>query len=117
MVVTPFQAEITALLKGLELAFTKNLFPLILETDCQVLSLLIQPSMNNASYTNLIHDCRFLIAAMDHPPVGHIYREANSVANVLANYGSTWIPNETTEREDLFWAAVPFTKTFRKLHR
>ncbi|OIT19688.1 hypothetical protein A4A49_55591, partial [Nicotiana attenuata] len=32
---TPLQAEITALLKGLELAF-KNLVSLIVETDCQV---------------------------------------------------------------------------------
>ncbi|OIS99711.1 hypothetical protein A4A49_51764 [Nicotiana attenuata] len=33
---TLLQAELTALLKGLELTFTKNLMPLVVKTDCQV---------------------------------------------------------------------------------
>lgn len=83
----------------------KNLFPLIIETDSQVLTLLLQPSMNNVAYTNLlVHDCRFLIFAMDHPPVRHIYHEDNTAAQVLANYGRTWISQDNAKREEVFWA-------------
>nr|XP_016469019.1 PREDICTED: craniofacial development protein 2-like [Nicotiana tabacum] len=50
---------------------------------------------------------RFLLATMDQPPVKHIYREANSVAHVLAHYASTQKLEGYAEREDTFWGTMP----------
>ncbi|OIT35126.1 hypothetical protein A4A49_60188, partial [Nicotiana attenuata] len=77
--------EILALLHGVKLALTENLFPLVLETDCLELINLLKS--NNCLYQNLIDDCRYLLRKVNDPQLKHVFREANGVADLLAKNG------------------------------
>lgn len=91
---TPIQAEIIALLKGLELAFRKNRIPLIVETDCQVLISLSQQKYDSKSYVNLPHDRGFLL-------------DGNQVARTIAKYESTWDSHPNAECGYVIWNEPP----------
>ncbi|OIT29296.1 hypothetical protein A4A49_59726, partial [Nicotiana attenuata] len=67
------------------LALSKNLVPLIVEIDSQVLIQLL--SSNNLGFSHMLMDCRQLIEKLGSPQVCHIFKEANAAADKLACYG------------------------------
>nr|XP_009800955.1 PREDICTED: uncharacterized protein LOC104246773 [Nicotiana sylvestris] len=77
--------EILAFYNGLRLALNHKLAPLIVEINSQVLSQLL--SSNNLAFSHMLMDCRNLLEKLGSPQVGHIFREANAVADKLACYG------------------------------
>nr|XP_009765799.1 PREDICTED: uncharacterized protein LOC104217298 [Nicotiana sylvestris] len=82
---TNIYMEILALLHSIKIALKENLLPLIIETDCLELSYLLKSK--NCLYQNLLDDCRYLLGKANDPPVKHIFREANGVADLLAKNG------------------------------
>ncbi|OIT21161.1 hypothetical protein A4A49_59622, partial [Nicotiana attenuata] len=77
--------KILALYNGLRLTLNHNLVPLIVETDSQVLIQML--SSNNLAFSHILMDCRHLLEKLGSPHVGHIFREANVIADKLACYG------------------------------
>lgn len=82
---TNIYMEILAILHGVKIDLKENLLPLIIETDCLELTYLFQSK--NYLYKNLLYDCRYLLGKANDPPVKHIFREANGVADLLAKNG------------------------------
>ncbi|OIS98624.1 hypothetical protein A4A49_60972, partial [Nicotiana attenuata] len=64
---------------------TKELFPLVIETDCLELINLLKS--NNCLYQNLIDDCRYLLRKVNDPQLKHVFKEANGVADLIAKKG------------------------------
>ncbi|OIT40651.1 hypothetical protein A4A49_61144 [Nicotiana attenuata] len=60
---------------------------LTIEYDCKELTKLM--NSNDGYYQNLVDDCRGLLQEMEDPPLKHIFREANKVADKLAKKGSS----------------------------
>lgn len=69
--------ELLALLAGLELSFTKNLFSIIVESDSHVLCNLFKDEQYR--YSHLLNDCSFLLDVVGLEATTHISREVNSV--------------------------------------
>lgn len=65
-------AELLAPLAGLEVAFTKNLFSIVIETDSQVLCNLFNSQQHQ--YSHLIADCCFFLDVVGLDAITHIYR-------------------------------------------
>jgi len=55
------------------------------ETDSHVL--LNSLNNDNAIYSHICADCKSLLQQLDEPSLNHIPREANGVADELAEYG------------------------------
>ncbi|OIS99640.1 hypothetical protein A4A49_62642, partial [Nicotiana attenuata] len=68
-----------------KLALGENLLPIVIEADCLELTNLIKS--NNCQYQNLIDDRRYLLRKANDPPLKHVFREANGVADLLAKTG------------------------------
>lgn len=88
---TSVYAELSALKYGLMLCCKKNIHKVVVETD----SLLVVNWLNNETeppqqYRELLEDILKLRNQM-FCKVGHVYREANSLADGLANYGALGI--------------------------
>ena len=85
-VASNFVAELRGLRDGLLLAKNRRLLPILIETDSMVVYYAL--SKDNFDVTtsmyNLVEDCRTLINLLGKPPIKHIYREANGVANWMA---------------------------------
>lgn len=83
-----FIAEAWALRDGLVLCKQMNWTKVIVELDAKVL---VDALNNRGSHTTmispLIEDCRFLASQIPQLVISHIYREANSCADRLANMG------------------------------
>lgn len=94
-VITNIRAEPLALLKGLQMALSKSLAPLEINTNCQVLISML--SDNHLHYKNMILDCKALILQLRNPPILHGYSKMSQMAVQLAREGaSMMIENNTT---------------------
>ncbi|WMV22923.1 hypothetical protein MTR67_016308 [Solanum verrucosum] len=78
-------AELLALLHGLKLAPKININHLLVETDSHVLLNTLESAKPIHSHIYL--DCRSMLLLMGGSTMKHIMREANSVADILAEYG------------------------------
>lgn len=81
------KAELLALIQGLKIAFSRNLKPLEINVDCQVIISLIYENIDS-KYTNVLVDCRNLFHQIGSPPISHSYRKTNSIADALAREGA-----------------------------
>ncbi|KAK4727019.1 hypothetical protein R3W88_031936 [Solanum pinnatisectum] len=79
------QAESLALLHGLNLAKSKTMKCLMIETDSQVL--LNSLNSNNSLLSHIYSDCRSLLLQMELQQLKHVPWEANRVADILAVHG------------------------------
>ncbi|XP_059295439.1 uncharacterized protein LOC132048770 [Lycium ferocissimum] len=100
-------AEMQALVKGLELAYTHNLFPIIMKADTQVLATYIKKGTATMTHTNILYDCRFLMTTMGGTPINHIYREMNSVTHKLADIAANL--DDDMIGKSLFWDTPPIS--------
>jgi len=89
---------------GLDLSFTKNLFPTVVEINSQVLCNLFKEEQ--LLYPHLLHDCSFLLDAIGVAEMAHVYREGNTVADTLAKYGSTR-QHISTEEDNIMYLKTP----------
>lgn len=83
---TPLHAEIKALLRGLRIASTMCIKPLIICTDSKELVSAI--TRGHELYTNLIFESRSLLQVLEATRINHTFREQNRVADRLAKEGS-----------------------------
>lgn len=74
--------EALALLHGLNLAKSKGLYPLVIEIDCK--ELINKMTNSDCYFQNLVDDCKGLLQEVGDPPMKHIFREENGVADKLA---------------------------------
>ncbi|KAL7194655.1 hypothetical protein ACSBR1_034980 [Camellia fascicularis] len=67
---------------------TFNIRSLYVETDAKLVKNLIFGKISEQHpLSNLIFDCRFLMAQLEISDIEHIYREINACADLLANKG------------------------------
>ena len=91
---TSVLAEWWALRDGLILAIQLGINQLEVELDAKVIVELLNGSnCPNRNYSPLLNDCRYLLARLVQVRVGHIYREANQCADLLAKRGCTMQEN------------------------
>ncbi|WMV22932.1 hypothetical protein MTR67_016317 [Solanum verrucosum] len=101
-------AELLALLHGLKLAPKININHLLVETDSHVLLNTLESAKPIHSHIYL--DCRSMLLLMGGSTMKHIMREANSVADILAEYGrKTMDPNMPMNKLFVFEASFSFT--------
>ena len=82
---TPLQAELLALLFGLEIAIDKGYKNILLETDSLIAVTEIEKGfLSLCEWGNIIFDICYFIEKCDRCRVGHVKREANSLAHNLA---------------------------------
>lgn len=72
-----------ALVIGLKLALTRNLTPIEIGIDCQMIML----SQDHPLYSPILSDCRDLLLRLGIPQLKHSYRETNQVANLFSKEG------------------------------
>ncbi|GLT37826.1 hypothetical protein SLA2020_121150 [Shorea laevis] len=83
-------AELWAIRDGLSLAVERGFTKIIVETDSKVaVTLLNSNYINFHPLATLLDDCRALLCQIPEVHLHHIYREANSVADLLAKMGTT----------------------------
>ncbi|OIT40400.1 hypothetical protein A4A49_62754, partial [Nicotiana attenuata] len=92
---TVLQAELLALLHGLQLAIAHRLLPLTVESDSQVLMTLLP--YGNPKYSHLFHVCRLMLHDLHVPQINHIYREGNTVADALTHFGKKLCLSQHTD--------------------
>ncbi|OIT33838.1 hypothetical protein A4A49_56177, partial [Nicotiana attenuata] len=80
------ESELFALYHGLKLSFIHGYKPIEVKVDAQTIINFLP--ISHPLYTNIINDCRFLLAQLDDPAVLYTYREQNQVADLLAKFGS-----------------------------
>ncbi|WMV51750.1 hypothetical protein MTR67_045135 [Solanum verrucosum] len=80
------KAELIAFLQGLRIALERGLVPLEVNVDCKEIKTLIRGE--HPTYGNILFDCRDLLHRLGNPPVHHIFRETNQVADALAKEGA-----------------------------
>ncbi|KAK9929716.1 hypothetical protein M0R45_026803 [Rubus argutus] len=105
-----FQVEVEACRAGLLFALQKGLNDFILETDCAALTNALNSLEDDLSdMGHIIGDCKYYMLAFTSLTVRHIYREANGVANRLAQVASfssvneIWIGNTPSFIEDVIY--------------
>jgi ribonuclease HI len=87
---TSVGAELWAITNGLKLAWSKGFRKIILESDSSLaVDLITKNKIFIDKNYNLIMQARELLAKEWDIQVRHVYREANSMADWLANYGLT----------------------------
>jgi ribonuclease HI len=85
---TSVQAELRALKDGLLLAIDLEILNLEIEMDSLVAVDLIKSSTtSNAFFSTVVDDCRYLLERFEQKSLKHIFREANSCADLLAKAG------------------------------
>ncbi|GKV53729.1 hypothetical protein SLEP1_g60246, partial [Rubroshorea leprosula] len=85
---TSLAVELWAIRDGLDIAVSRGISKLILETDSKVAEILLKSADHNFhSLGVLIHDCRRLMQGVPDFQIHHIYREANAAADFLAKLG------------------------------
>lgn len=70
---------------GLKIVVQQQITPIVIETDWKEIIGMFQT--NTMHYTNIINDCMLLLLQLDRPPIQHIYRKQNCVADSLVKYG------------------------------
>ena len=81
------QAELWALLDGLQLAWSKGFRFIKVEVDCLLVLKLIQREENSASaHSSLINQILLLMEKDWDIDVKHVFREGNKCADFLASY-------------------------------
>ncbi|MCE3051856.1 hypothetical protein HAX54_051068 [Datura stramonium] len=95
---------------GLCLALRNNFYPLLIETDSQVLLKILNTT--STKYSSITSDCTDLLDELSDPVLSHIYRESNNVADILAHYGQTMA---TEDYQHLFLFVTPPTCTMKQL--
>ncbi|XP_075079940.1 uncharacterized protein LOC142165243 [Nicotiana tabacum] len=97
---TNTQAELLAVLKGLQIAEERQFTPLEINTDStEVIRMLIN---GNLHFDSFIHECRSIVQRLGVVVVKHSYRETNKVADMLAKEGTN-----RNFLEDVFVTTVP----------
>lgn len=81
------EAELIPLVQGLKLAHQHHLTPLEINTDCHII-LDILKLTNHTKYWNVILIAGIFYTPWGTPPITHVYREANNVADALAKEGA-----------------------------
>ncbi|KAF7826015.1 LINE-type retrotransposon LIb DNA [Senna tora] len=83
------QAEFWALQLGLQLAIDQGIKNLEIESDAlSLVQLFLNPNISHHhKFFSVISNCRHLTLCFDNWKLSHIYREANFVADSLANLG------------------------------
>ncbi|KAM3264546.1 hypothetical protein P3L10_001540 [Capsicum annuum] len=82
----PIMAELLALRRGLLLAKAHGLRKIQIDTGC--IALIDILSSNHRLYDNLLHECRSLMTKLDATMPADVFREQNSVADILAKAGA-----------------------------
>ncbi|KAF3617414.1 hypothetical protein FXO38_33996 [Capsicum annuum] len=82
---TPLLSEILALRKGLILAKQHNLKPLIVNTDCNAIIIMLKN--DHPLYCNILSECRSLLMDVEATTPVYVFRERNQVADCLAREG------------------------------
>ncbi|RYR41137.1 hypothetical protein Ahy_A08g037531 [Arachis hypogaea] len=86
------QAELWAILKGLQLAITNGLQNILVESDSlMALSFVREGCPNSHPCASLIEYIRILVSRVQHIAWRHTLREANPVADILAKKGQELI--------------------------
>jgi ribonuclease HI len=82
---TSVQAELRALLDGLQLALELHITHLDIEMDSLVaVDLVSSKSVANVFLSSIVDDCRCMMERFDSVTLKHIYRESNACADLLA---------------------------------
>lgn len=91
-IATITQAELEGIREGLLIAVQRQIKALHVESDSMVVvELLKKADTSYHPYATIIEDCRFLISKFDSFRLSHIYREANFVADRLADLGHSLV--------------------------
>lgn len=72
-------------MQGLILASSNNFIPLEVNLDSTKVIHII--NKGHLFYDAMVCKCRLMLAALGHPPVKHVYKEANRVADALVKEG------------------------------
>ncbi|GLT84201.1 hypothetical protein SLE2022_024470 [Rubroshorea leprosula] len=81
-------AELWAIRDGLQLAVSRNLSHLLIETDSlTAVNLLSKEPIENHPLSSLVFDCRDLLRCTPHVKISHAMRESNMAADILAKVG------------------------------
>ncbi|KAF3644481.1 hypothetical protein FXO38_20144 [Capsicum annuum] len=84
-----FYHELQALFVGLQMALLHNLGPLEINIDAEQIIKFFTNTESNPNNSALLADCRFLLLRQDSPPLIHIYREQNRLADSFAKRAIT----------------------------
>jgi ribonuclease HI len=85
---TSVQAELRALLDGMQLALELHITHLDIEMDSLVsVDLVLSNSVANVFLRSIVDDCRCMMEKFASVTLKHIYREANACADLLAKEG------------------------------
>lgn len=89
-----FLAELWALKDGLMLCRQMNLTTIIIELDVKaIVDALTNPTYSNSIVSALFDDYMQLVTSFSQHRIRHVYREANSCADRLANLGCSQVSN------------------------
>ncbi|KAL5752460.1 hypothetical protein ACOSQ2_022967 [Xanthoceras sorbifolium] len=78
-------AEATALLEGLKFAFSRNLFPLEVESDAlNIVNLCKGVSHTRSDVDSIVFDVKFLLSSFDCISISFVPRSCNGVAHGVA---------------------------------
>ncbi|KAK4733420.1 hypothetical protein R3W88_007681 [Solanum pinnatisectum] len=107
-VVNAHHAELLALLHGLNLAHKININHLLVEIDSQVLLNTLESA--KPIHSHIYSDCKSMLLLMGGSTMKHIMSEANSVADILAEYGRKIMdPNMSMNKLFVFGISPSFT--------
>lgn len=85
--------EIFVVLKGVEIAFHHDLFPIVIKTfSTEVITLLMKNQ--DSLFNSFISQCRYWLRKLQNSVIQHNFKEGNTVAHVLANQARTNNTNE-----------------------
>ncbi|MCE3050851.1 hypothetical protein HAX54_048290, partial [Datura stramonium] len=85
--------ELQILELGLQLAYNHKFFPLDVETDST--EVIESFNYSHPIYASCVESCRSLLKKLGNPPLRHNFRDANKIADVLAEEGSKLTSNMT----------------------
>uniref|UniRef100_A0A2N9HGS1 RNase H type-1 domain-containing protein n=1 Tax=Fagus sylvatica TaxID=28930 RepID=A0A2N9HGS1_FAGSY len=89
---TSVQAELRALLDGMQLALELHITHLDIEMDSLVsVDLVLSNSVANVFLRSIVDDCRCMMEKFASVTLKHIYREANACADLLAKEGCSQV--------------------------
>jgi ribonuclease HI len=93
-ITTSVQAELRALKDGLNLVIDLRILNLEIEMDYLVAVELVNSiTIPNAFLSTIVTDCRSLLERFESCSLKHIFREANSCADLFAKTGCDQLPN------------------------
>lgn len=100
--VTIMQAKLEGVRHGLEVVVSRQFHTIHVETvSVAVVELLRAADARYHPYGSIIEDCRILITTFHQVRLTHIYREANNVADRLADLG------HSLDTDFRYWESLP----------